>query len=161
MAILTPTLTLTANANSASTSPGLASDALSLSVTDSLTIVGPSAGISRLGTGANPLGAGVGILITEALATATTYIYIKHLGILASDGTTACHASNDFIVLTNADGDQNFIKMQPDEFAFFPLLEFDGTDGGVEAGGLKVEGGGVGSGGAAHVMIEYGYWTKG
>ena len=94
MAILTPTLTLTANANSASTSPGLASDALSLSVTDSLTIVGPSAGISRLGTGANPLGAGVGILITEALATVTTYIYIKHLGVLASDGTTACHASN-------------------------------------------------------------------
>ena len=155
MAILTPTLTLTANSNSASSSPGLASDALNLSVTDSLTITGPSAGISRISTAANPLGAGAGILLAEATSTATTFVYVKHLGVLASDGTTASHASNDFVRLSNADGDTDFIKLQPEEFCFFPLLEFDGSDDDVEAGGLKVEAG------SAAVMIEYGYWTRG
>ncbi len=48
----------------------------------------------------------------------------------------------------------DFIKLQPGEFCFFPLLEFDGGDGGVEAGGLKVEAG------SAAVMIEYAYWTR-
>mgnify|MGYP003137515300 FL=1 len=155
MATLTPTLTLTANASTASSSPGLFSDAMNLSVTDSLTVTGPAGGITRLSTAENPLGAGAGVLITEASATATTFVYLKHLGLLASDGTTASHASNDFIRLSNEDGDMDFIKLQPGEFCFFPLLEFDGSDGGVEAGGLKVEAA------SAAVMIEYGYWTRG
>jgi len=147
MATLTPTLTLT--------STDAHSDELNLSVTDSLTVTAPSAGISKISTAANPLGAGAGILIAEADATATTFVYLKHLGLLASDGTTASHASNDFIRLSNADGDMDFIKLQPGEFCFFPLLEFDTSDGGVEAGGLKVEAG------SAAVMIEFGYWTRG
>lgn len=153
MATLTPTLTLAIT--------DLGSDAVSLSVTDALTVTAPSGSIQKISTGANRLGAGVGVLLTEALSLATTFVYVKHTGKLASDGTTNCHAANDFVVLTNEDGDQNFIKLQPGEFCFFPLLEFDGSDGGVEAGGLKAEGGGVGSGGAAHVMVEWGYWTKG
>ena len=153
MATLTPTLTLAL--------AGLHSDTVSLSVTDSLTVTAPAGSIQKISTAANPLGAGVGFLLTEAASVATTFVYVKHTGLLASDGTTACHASNDFVVLTNEDGDQNFIKLQPGEFCFFPLMEFDGTDGGVEQGGLKVEGGGVGSGGAAHVMVEFGYWTRG
>ena len=153
MATLTPTLTLAIT--------DLGSDAVSLSVTDALTVTAPSGSIQKISTAANRLGAGVGVLLTEALSLATTFVYVKHTGKLASDGTTDCHAANDFVVLTNEDGDQNFIKLQPGEFCFFPLLEFDGTDGGVEAGGLKAEGGGVGSGGAAHVMVEWGYWTKG
>ena len=153
MATLTPTLTLALS--------GLHSDTVSLSVTDTLTVTAPAGSIQKISTGANPLGQGVGILLTEAATIATTYVYVKHTGKLASDGTTACHAANDFVILTNEDGDHNFIKLQPEEFCFFPLLEFDGTDAGVEAGGLKVEGGGVGSGGAAHVMVEWGYWTKG
>ena len=155
MATLTPTLTLV--------STDLHSDSLNLTVTDSLTVSAPASGIARLATSANPLGAGAGILITEASATATTFVYVKHLGVLASNGTSSCHATNDFVVLTNEDGDTTFIKLQPGEFCFFPLLEFDGADGGTtdEPGGLKVEGGGVGRGGAAHVMIEYGYWTRG
>ena len=155
MATITPSLTLTANANTASTSPGLQSDALSFTVTDSLTVTAPSTGITRVSTAANPLGAGAGILLTEAASTATTFVYIKHLGVLASDGTTSSHASNDFITLSNEDADVSFIKLQPEEFAFFPLLEFDGSDGGVEPGGLKVTAGG------AAVMIEYGCWTRG
>ena len=155
MATLTPTLTLV--------STDLHSDSLNLTVTDSLTVNAPASGIARLATSANPLGAGAGVLITEASATATTFVYVKHLGVLASNGTSVCHATNDFVVLTNEDGDTTFIKLQPGEFCFFPLLEFDGADGGAsdEPGGLKVEGGGVGRGGAAHVMIEYGYWTRG
>jgi hypothetical protein len=149
MATLTPTLTLAIT--------DLGSDAVSLSVTDAITVTAPSGSIQKISTAANRLGAGVGVLLTEALSLATTFVYVKHTGKLASDGTTDCH----FVVLTNEDGDQNFIKLQPGEFCFFPLLEFDGTDGGVEAGGLKAEGGGVGSGGAAHVMVEWGYWTKG
>ena len=82
-------------------------------------------------------------------------MYLKHLGLLASDGTTASHASNDYVTLSNADGDESFIKLQPGEFCFFPLLEFDGSDGGEEQGGLKV------TAGSAAVMIEYGYWTRG
>lgn len=152
MATLTPTLTLALS--------GLHSDTVNLSVTDTLAVTAPAGSIQKISTEANPLGQGVGILLTEAETVATTYVYLKHTGKLASDGTTACHADNDFIILTNEDGDHNFIKLQPEEFCFFPLLEFDGTDGGVEAGGLKVEGGGVGSGGAAHVMVEFGYWTR-
>ena len=147
MATLTPTLTIT--------STDCHSDELSLSTSLGLTVTAPSAGISKLSTAANPLGAGAGILIAEADATATTFVYVKHLGLLASDGTTGSHASNDYIRLSNADGDHDFIKLQPNEFAFFPLLEFDGSDGGVEPGGLKVEAG------SAAVMIEYGYWTRG
>jgi len=147
MATLTPTLTLS--------STDAHSDPLSLTVTTALSVTAPSGGISRMSTAANPFGAGAGILITEASATATTFVYLKHLGLLASDGTTASHASNDFIRLSNEDGDMDFIKLQPGEFCFFPLLEFDGSDGGVEAGGLKVEAG------SAAVMIEYGYWTRG
>tara|TARA_R100001510_G_C7613476_1_gene176306 strand:- start:43 stop:510 length:468 start_codon:yes stop_codon:yes gene_type:complete len=155
MAILTPSLTISANANTASTNPGLESDALSFTVTDTLTVTAPSSGLTRVSTAANPLGAGAGILLTEAASTTTTYVYIKHLGVLASDGTTASHASNDFITLSNEDGDVSFIKLQPEEFAFFPLLEFDGSDGGVEPGGLKV------TAGSAAVMIEYACWTRG
>ena len=147
MATLTPTLTIT--------STDAYTDTLSLSTTIDLTLTAPTAGISKVSSAADPLGAGAGILIAEADATATTYVYVKHLGLLASDGTTASHASNDFIRLSNADGDHDFIKLQPSEFAFFPLLEFDGSDGGVEPGGLKVEAG------SAAVMIEFGYWTKG
>ena len=130
------------------------SDELSLISARNIAVTSPLVGLSRLSTAANPLGAGAGILITEASATVTTFVYVKHLGVLASDGVTASHVSNDYIVLSNADGDMDFMKLQPFEFCFFPLLEFDGSDGGVETGGLKVE---VGS---AAVMIEYGYWTR-
>lgn len=147
MATLTPTLTL-------ASTDAFANQAINLSVTDSLTITAPYTDISRMATDDN-IGNGAGIIIAEAGATSTTFVYIKHTGILASDGTTACHASNDFIRLSNADGDMDFMKLQPGEFAFFPLLEFDGGDGGVEAGGLKVEAG------SAAVQVEYGYWTRG
>ena len=146
MATLTPTLTLSCT--------DLTSDSTNFTVTDSLTVTAPAGSVQKVSTSAKPLAAGAGILLTEANSTGTTFVYLRHTGVLASDGTTACHASNDFIRLSNADGDMDFIKLQPGEFCFFPLMEFDGSDGGVEAGGLKVEAA------SAAVMIEYAYWTR-
>tara|TARA_R100001591_G_scaffold80364_1_gene87495 strand:+ start:127 stop:591 length:465 start_codon:yes stop_codon:yes gene_type:complete len=151
MATVTPTLTLA--------STDAFSDALSFSVTTNLITTAPSAGITRVSTDENPFGEGAGVLITEANTTGTVaasgvFIYIKHLGVLASDGTTACHASNDFITVSNEDRDYNFGKLQPGEFLFLPLMPFDGTDNGTEAGGIKVVKN------SAAVMIEYAYFTR-
>jgi hypothetical protein len=145
MATLTPTLTLS--------STDAHSDTLSLSVTKALTVNSPSAGISKISTAANPLGLGAGFIIPED--TNQYYVYVKHTGKLASDGTTGCHASTDFITLTDTDGTNGvIIKLQPEEFAFFPIKEGDGSDGGANDGGLKV----VAADNA--VMIEYGFWSR-
>ena len=146
MATLTPTLTL-------ASTDAFANQSISLSVTDSLTVQAPMSDISKMATNDN-IGNGAGIILSEAGSTATTFVYVKHMGVLASDFSTACHATNDFVRLSNADGDADFIKLQPGEFCFFPLLEFDGSDGGTEAGGLKVEAG------SADVVIEFAYWTR-
>ena len=146
MATLTPTLTIT--------STDAHSDELNLSTSLGLTTTAPSAGISKMSTAANPLGAGAGILIAED--TTQYYVYVKHLGVLASDGTTASHASNDFVTFSDVDGTAGLtVKLQPSEFAFFPIKEGDGSAGSGGDGGLKV------TAGSAAVMIEFGYWARG
>ena len=145
MATLTPTLTL------ASTDI-FAGQPLSLSVTDTLTVSAPMTDISRMNTNDN-IGNGAGILLPEA-TTDTYFIYLKHTGVLASDGVTAANAGDDYVIVTNADGDTDFIRLYPGEFAFFPLNVFDGADDGVEVGGLKVEAG------SAEVQINYGFWKR-
>ena len=147
MATLTPTLTLSCT--------DLTSDATNFTVTDTLTVTAPAGSIQKISTAANPLNAGAGILLTEAASTATTFVYLRHTGKLASDGTTDSHATNDFIRLSNADGDADFIKLQPGEFCFFPLNEYAGaTSSAGSPGGLKVEAA------SAAVMIEFAYWTR-
>jgi hypothetical protein len=146
MATLTPTLTLTST-------DAFENQSISLSVTDSLTIEAPMTDISRMATDDN-IGNGAGIILAEATSTDTYFVYVKHTGLLASNGTSSSHASNDFITLSSADGDTDFIKLQPEEFAFFPLNPFDGSDGGTEPGGLKVEAG------SAAVIVEFGYWKR-
>ena len=145
MATLTPTLTL-------ASTDAFASQPFSLSVTDSLTVAAPMSDISTMNTD-DDIGNGAGIIIAD-LITDTYFVYVKHTGKLASDGTTDSHASNDFILLSNADGDMDFVKLQPGEFCFFPLNPSDGSDGGVEAGGLKVEAG------SAAVRLEFAYWKR-
>ena len=142
MATLTPTLTLTANSNTASSSPGLQSDAISLSVTDSLTITAPSMGISTVASNEN-FGDGAGVLIPEE-DTTVNYVYIKHLGVLASDGTTA--TTNLVEIDSDANSDGFRLSLGTGEFAFFPLL-------GAE--GLRV------TAASAAVMLEFAYWSKG
>ena len=149
MATLTPTLTL-ASTDVFSDQP------LSLSVTDSLTVQAPMTDISRMNSDDN-IGNGAGVIIADLIQD-TYYVYIKHTGILSSDGTTAANATADYITLSNADGEagSDIIRLYPGEFAFFPLAPADGTDGGTEAGGLKVT---KASAGAA-VQINYAYWKR-
>ena len=147
MATLTPTLTLTST-------DAFENQEINLSVTDSLTIQAPMTDISRMATNDN-IGNGAGIIVADEL-TDTYFVYVKHTGLLASNGTSASHASNDFVTLSNADADgtSSIIKLQPGEFSFFPLAPSDGSDGGVEVGGLKVTKGG------ADVIIEFAYFKR-
>jgi len=142
MATLIPTLTLTANSNTATTSPGLQSDALSLSVTDILTTTAPSMGVSTLSSAVN-FGDGAGVLIPEE-DTTINYVYIKHLAVLASDGTTA--TTNLVEIDSDANSDGFRLSLGAGEFAFFPLL---GSEG------LRV------TAASAAVMLEFAYWSKG
>ena len=145
MATTTPTLTLA--------STDAFSDALSFSTTIDLTTTSPSAGVTRVSTGDNPFGEGAGVIIPES--TSQYFVYVKHLGVLASDGTTASHASDDFVTLNDVDGTAGLvIKLQPNEFAFFPMKEGDGSAGSGGDGGLKV------TAGSAAVMIEYAYFAR-
>ena len=147
MATLTPTLTL-------NSTDAFENQTISLSVTDSLTIEAPMSDISRMATNDN-IGNGAGVILADLL-TDTYFVYVKHTGLLASNGTSSSHASNDFITLSNADGEagSDIIKLQPEEFAFFPLKPSDGTDGGTEAGGLKI------NAASADVIVEFGYWKR-
>ena len=150
MATLTPTLTL-------ASTDAFASQPLSLSVSDSLTIAAPMTDISTMNTDDDPRGYGAGVIIDE-LDTNEYYVYVKHTGLLASDGTTASHATNDFVLIGNGDGDAaaNIIKLQPGEFCFFPTAPAgDTNDDGVEVGGVKA------TAGSAAVRLEYAYFKRG
>ena len=148
MATLTPTLTLVST-------DAFPSQTFSLSVTDSLTVASPMAELGKMSTADDPFDLGAGIFIAES--TTQYYVYVKHSGKLASDGTTACHASNDFVTFSDADATAGAltVKLQPEEFAFFPIKEGDGSGGSGGDGGLKV------TAGSAAVMIEYAYWARG
>tara|TARA_B110000858_G_C17761099_1_gene454562 strand:- start:191 stop:640 length:450 start_codon:yes stop_codon:yes gene_type:complete len=148
MATLTPTLTLN-SANIFEDQP------LNMTVSDSLTVQAPMTDISRMASNDN-LGYGAGVIISE-LDTNTYFVYIKHLGKLASDGTTDANATADFILLGNPDAgaESKLVKLQPGEFAFFPIQgNNDATDDGAEVGGLKV------FEGSASVQVEYAYWKR-
>jgi len=144
MATLTPTLTL-------SSTDAFINQPISLSVTDSLTISAPMSDISTMNTDDN-IGNGAGVIIGED--TNQYYVYVKHTGKLTTGGP--CHATNDFITLTNEDGTATALvpKLQPGEFAFFPMKEGDGGSGGTGDGGLKVVAA------SSVVRIEYGYWKR-
>ena len=74
MATLTPSLTLT--------STDATSDTLSFTVDDTLTIIAPSVGLSKI----NATATGGDNIIVPA-GTAITYLYVKHTG--TTDGSTA------------------------------------------------------------------------
>jgi len=149
MATLTPTLTLTS-------STVFPDQPLNLSVTDTLTVVAPMSDISRMATN-DDIGFGAGVIIDE-IDTNEYFIYIKHTGLLASDGTTASHITNDFVLVGNGDGDAaaDNIKLFNGEFAFFPIVgNNDASDDGVEVGGLAITKGG------ADIQVEYAYYKRG
>jgi len=139
---LKPSLSIVANSNTATTDPGLQTDALSFTVSGDITIAPPSIGISRVPSDVN-FGDGAGVLIPEE-NTSISYVYLKHLGLLASNGTG--DTENIVEVDSDANSDGFRLSMSAGDFAFFPLL-------GAE--GLRV------TAASAAVMMEFGYWTKG
>jgi len=144
MATLTPTLTL-------SSTDIFADQPLALTVTDSLTVAAPMTDISRMNTDDN-IGNGAGVIIPES--TDIYFVYVKHTGILASDGVTAA-SSSDHVLLGDVDGTAGVkIRLNAGEFAFFPLNVGDDSAGSGGDGGLKV------TAGSAAVQINYGYWKR-
>ena len=148
MATLTPTLTL-------SSSDIFADQPLNLSVSDSLTVEAPMTDISRMNTD-DDIGNGAGVIIDE-LDTNTYFLYIKHTGILSSDGTSSANATADYITIGNEDGNapSKLVILYPGEFAFFPVQgNNDTSDDGDEVGGIKV------FAASAEVQINYAYWKR-
>tara|TARA_R100001244_G_scaffold112790_1_gene83493 strand:+ start:395 stop:784 length:390 start_codon:yes stop_codon:yes gene_type:complete len=128
MATLTPTLTLT--------STDLTSDALSLSVTDSLTASIPFIGPSKIAIAAS--GGSVTALVPSG--SDNQYVYIKHTG-YQNDGSTA--TTNQLSVKFAS---QESLRLAAGEFAFFPSK----SDVVVN----------VISSSSHTILIEYAYWTK-
>jgi len=102
MATLTPTLTLT--------STDATADALSITVTDSLTITNPAVNIAR----ASIAHSGVTTLIASSIS-AVNYVYLKNID-----------TTNYIDVRT--DGATAFAKLSPGEFAFLPLAPSTGLE---------------------------------
>ena len=125
MGVVKPTLTLTANASSASTDAGPMSIALSLSATDSLAITQVQSKILDV-YGAHASGDDGGILWDASDYTASgeagtdgAFVYIKNI--------TAAGSGRNIMIgvlaLENlsSDGETNrLFTLQPQEFAFFP-----------------------------------------
>ena len=95
MATLTPTLTLT--------SSDTTSDALALTVTDTLTTAVPNVDSTRISIDTSGT-----TLIASSIAT-INYVYIKNAD------------STNIVVLETVSGTQAFSDLQPGEFTFLPL----------------------------------------
>ena len=130
MATLTPTLTL-------ASTDAFANQAISLSVTDSLTVGAPMADISTIiidTTGANN--------IIVPAGTAVTYLYVKHTG--TTDGSTATAQIVDIEDTANV----AISRLAAGEFAFFPANKAGGSTG------IQLQSA------SGNVLCEYMYFTK-
>ena len=114
MATLTPTLTLV--------STDATSDALSLSVTDTLTVTTPSIGISKIviTTADNQE------LVDEATGSAIHYFYAKN-----TDTT-------NFVVLQTTASVQ-YARLSPGEFCFFPINAAAGLEARADTASCVLE----------------------
>tara|TARA_R100000234_G_scaffold111520_1_gene84525 strand:+ start:199 stop:591 length:393 start_codon:yes stop_codon:yes gene_type:complete len=128
MATLTPTLTLASTDATSDT-------AFTFTVTDSLSVGAPQAGLSKLAANANG-GADVTLHTTTANP---TYFYIKNTG-LQSDGSTS--TTNKLEVKF---GSTDSLRLQAGEFAFFPVVT-----------GIAVK---VVSNDSQTVLVEYLYFS--
>ena len=127
MATLTPTLKLE--------STDAASDALSFSVTDSLTVGPPAIGLSKVA-----IAAGGGSDTTLVASSAgNKYVYIKHTG-YQSDGSTA--TSNEVVIDF---GTTDSIRISSGEFAWFPAKASTAIT--------------AVSNHTSTILVEYAYWT--
>tara|TARA_R110002110_G_scaffold147831_3_gene338743 strand:- start:1131 stop:1529 length:399 start_codon:yes stop_codon:yes gene_type:complete len=132
MATMNASVTLTSAVDQVS------SDALSFTVTDTLTVVSPMVNISRIT--ATTTG-GDSIIVPNL--DSPRYVYLKHKG-LNSAGSSS---GTDKVVVETADGTQ-ILELKLGEFAFFPFYA-----GG--AGKLQLQTS------ANTVQVEYAYFTRG
>jgi len=130
MATLNTTLTLS--------STDVSSDTLSMTVTDSLTVVSPIVNISTIT--ATTTG-GDNIIVPNI--DSPRYVYLKHTG-LDSAGSSS---GTDKVVVETADGTQ-IMELKIGEFAFFPF--YAGA-----AGKLQLQTS------ANTVQVEYAFFTRG
>jgi len=119
------------------TSVDTSSDALSLSVTDSLTVASPSIGLSKVT--ATTTG---GDTIIAPNVDSVKYTFIRHTGV---------NSSGAAVTATLAVEDTDNVQMavlEPGEFMFFPHAK-------GSAKGVQLEAA------AATIVAEYAYFTKG
>jgi hypothetical protein len=128
MATLTPTLKLA--------STDTASDALSFTVTDSLTVGAPSVGLSKI---AIAVGGGSDTTLVGSSGN-NKYVYIKHTGFQA-DGSTA--TDNEVVIDF---GTTDSIRLSTGEFAWFPAKASTAIT--------------AISNHTSTILVEYAYWTK-
>ena len=108
MATLTPTLTLV--------SADATTDALSISVTDSLSVTAPSIGISRVTVATDAATQ----LLADTSSDGAAYLYIKNMD------------TTNHVVLKN-DAGNTFGRLSAEEFAFVPVETNEGCE--VQASG--------------------------
>ena len=128
MATLTPTLKLV--------STDATSDALSFTVTDSLTVTAPSVGLSKITATTTATDS----IIVPSLD-ARRYLFVHHTGVdsSGSDVTSEVYIESEL---------GRIGKLDVDEFLFMPL-----DSNGVNKIQLKATTG--------TIVVEYAYWTKG
>ena len=134
MATLQPTLTLT--------SQDATSDALSFTVTDSLTITTPLIGLSKAVATATP-----GDTTIVPAGTVVVYLYVKHTG--TTDGSTSTVRQVDVEFTTG----EAIARLSAGEWLFMPVHHAEASVG----VNLHVQH----SSSSDVVQMEYAYWTKG
>ena len=118
MATITPTLTLTSNASTASSTPGPLSIALSLSATDALDVTEVQSKIVDVsGTHANLWDAS-DFTASGAAGTDGAFVYIKNTSTNAAHEISIGHGSAAHI--TGAANTTRLMTLKGGEFAFFP-----------------------------------------
>ena len=132
MATLTPTLTLTGT--------DIASDLLSFSVSDSLSIKAPLQSMSKTIVVSN---VGANNIVVPPTGGIVTYFYCRHTG--TTDGATASVVPVD----VEETGDAAFARLGAGEWMFIPFCHHAG-DVGIQ---FQVTT-------ATNVLMEYGFWTK-
>ena len=127
MATLVPTLALT--------STDATSDALSMSVTDSLTVGPPAVGLSKVAINV----AGGSDVTLVASSAGNKYVFVRHTTFQA-DGETA---SNNEVVIDF--GTTDSIRLNSGEFAWFPAK----ASTAITAVSNHTQ----------TILVEYAYWT--
>ena len=110
MATLTPTLTLVST-------DAFAHQPISISVTDSLSIVAPYTDVSRIAAATS-----AGTELIAASQAVVTYVYLRHTGVLAADG----NATTNLVTVENAASGEGIATLEAGEFMFFPLKASEG-----------------------------------